>query len=72
MPWRMVSQTLFMSKETKDKLDEGKFQTGTAILGNLRFPVNFERFLGSKTSSAVSDWMLESIAVVNIETDGFN
>ena len=65
-------QALFMSHETKDKLDEGRFQTGTAILDNLEFPVNFERFPGSKTSTAVSDWMFQSIAATNIETADFN
>ena len=41
--------TLFMSQETRDKVDDDLFQTGTPILDNLEFPVNFECFPGSKT-----------------------
>ena len=64
--------TLFMSNDTKGKLDESIFQTGTPVLANLEFPVNFELCPGSKTSSAVSDWMFESIAAAKIEPADFN
>ena len=64
--------TLFVSKETRDVMDDNLFQTGTPILDNLEFPVNFEHFPGSKTSTAVSDWMFESIAEAKIDSDDFN
>ena len=64
--------TLAMSQETKGKLDEDIFETGTPILDSLEFPVNFERFPGSKTSTAVAEWMFESIAAAKIESDDFN
>ena len=53
-------QTLFMSNETKDSLGDKAFKTGTPILDNPEYPANFERFLGKKTSKAVSKWMHES------------
>ena len=47
--------TLFMSNETKDKLDTDIFKTSTPKINNIEFPMSFERITWKMTSDAVSD-----------------
>ena len=46
--------TLFMSNETKEKLDTNRFKTGTPKLNNLEIPMNFEPNTLKKKSGTVA------------------
>ena len=44
-------QSLFMSNETMQELDDDMFNNRTPQVSNLEIPLNFERFDGAKTAS---------------------
>jgi len=59
-------QLIFMSKETKDKLNSSLFVTGMPILDNLEYALNFERFDLPKTIGNVTKWMYDTTAAARI------
>ena len=63
-------QSLFMSKEMKDKLDSSLFVTGKPILDNFEYALNFERFKEPKTISNVTKWMYATTAAARIAKEG--
>lgn len=64
--------TLFMSNETKDKLDTDIFKTSTPKINNIEFPMSFERITWKMTSDAVSDQIFDSIGNAKIHASDFN
>ena len=67
--------TLFMSNHTQARLmkrDDDIFVTGVGALADLEYPLNFERFEASKTSSNVSDWIQESTDAVGMKSEDIN
>jgi hypothetical protein len=70
-------QSLFMSRETKEKLMKEKLMedsllvTGKPILDHLEYVLNFEPFTKSKTIVNVTEWMFESTAEGKVQKDDF-
>jgi hypothetical protein len=70
-------QSLFMSRETKEKLmneklmEDSPLVTGKPILDHLEYVLNFEHFTKSKTIANVTDWMFESTAEGKVQKDDF-
>lgn len=66
-------QDMFMSRETRDKLDPDVFLSGKPVpaLEVLEFPLNFERFQKEKTIENVIEWMQESISEAKLANEDF-
>jgi hypothetical protein len=70
-------QSLFMSRETKEKLMNGKLMedspivTRKPILDHLEYVLNFEHFKKSKIIANVTEWMFESMAEGKVQKDDF-
>ena len=66
-------EALFMSRETRDKLDPELFVTGNPIaeLAVLEYPLNFEKFTKAKTIDNVVEWMQESLAEAKLLDSDF-
>lgn len=69
-------QSLFMSRETKDKLmkeklDDSPLVTGKPMLDHLEYCLNFERFTKAKTVVNVTEWMFESTDEGKVQKEDF-
>ena len=66
-------EEMFMSRETRDRLDPELFATGNAVaeLVVLEYPLNFERFPGAKKIENVVAWMRESMAEAKLSDEDF-
>ena len=57
---------LFMSDAARSNRYDDLFVIREPSLGNLKFPLNFERFTGAKTVANVTMWMIERATEVNL------
>ena len=64
-------QSLFMSNETMQQLDDDMFNNRAPQVANLEIPLNFERFDGAKTVDKVAAWMDSSVQDSKLEASDF-
>jgi hypothetical protein len=66
-----ISMNLFMSNETKARLDASMFIRDVPVLANLEAVLNFERFDEEKTCANVSSWMQSTTDAIKIQSSDF-